>query len=151
MSDRRIVVGVDGSDGAAYSLAWATALARDLDAEVVVVHAIERPLFPAGGLRGYPATPVWEDAWQEWRTELEETLQGEWCAQIRDSGVRYRAALMEGHPVQTLIEAADRQDADLIVVGTRGRGGVAKLVLGSVSHGLTNQSQRPVVVVPPPN
>jgi nucleotide-binding universal stress UspA family protein len=149
--ERRLVVGVDGSDGAAYALEWVIPVARDLDAEVIVVHAMERPLFPAGGLRAFPTSPAWEDAWREWRKEVEETFVRDWCAPIRESGVPYRAELLEGDPAQTLLEVADREAADMIVVGSRGRGGIAKLMLGSVSHALTNQSGRPIVVIPPPS
>ncbi len=67
---------------------------------------------------------------------------------LAQAGVHYRAETIEGGP-KALIDLADADDADAIVVGRRGRGGFAELVLGSFSHHLVHHSRRPVVVVPP--
>ena len=55
--------------------------------------------------------------------------------------------MRDGRPATVISEAADEFDADLIMVGRRGRGGVAELVLGSVSHELVLHSKRPVLVI----
>jgi nucleotide-binding universal stress UspA family protein len=147
---RRIVVGVDGSDGAARAVVWTARLARTTGAQVVAAHAIEMPIF----LDGYPlvagsipAEP-WDVAWKEWREHEHETLELQWCRPLAEAGVRYRAETIEGGP-KALIELAESEDADAIVVGRRGRGGFAELVLGSFSHHLVHHSHRPVIVVPP--
>jgi nucleotide-binding universal stress UspA family protein len=57
--------------------------------------------------------------------------------------------LVTGSPAQAIRDAADREDAELVVVGSRGRGGLRSAVLGSVSRDLAAQARRPVVVVPP--
>jgi len=91
---RRIVVGVDGSDGATRAVK-------------VVARRVE------GMARA--------------RTEM---LEKQWCRALAQAGVRYPAETIEGEP-KALIEVAESEDADAIVVGRRGRGGFAELVLGS--------------------
>ena len=56
------------------------------------------------------------------------------------------AELIDGSPVEVLLEAGRK--ADLIVVGTRGRGGLRGIILGSVSQGVLHSSDRPVMIVP---
>lgn len=147
---RRIVVGVDGSEGAARAVVWAARLARTTGAEVVAAHAIETPLF----LDGYPLVAgtiphePWDVAWKEWREHEHELLEQRWCRPLAEAGVNYRAETIAGGP-KALIELAESEDADAIVAGRRGRGGFAELVLGSFSHHLVHHSRRPVIVVPP--
>ena len=59
--------------------------------------------------------------------------------------------VMLGGPAHAIEEIADRADADLIVVGTRGHSSVAGLLLGSVTHRLLHIAHRPVLVVPSPD
>jgi nucleotide-binding universal stress UspA family protein len=63
--------------------------------------------------------------------------------------VRYRAVMEDGRPASVLADVAERDNADLIIVGRRGRGGIAELVLGSVSHELVLGSKRPVLLISP--
>jgi nucleotide-binding universal stress UspA family protein len=129
----RIVVGVDGSENAGRAVAWAAALAAAIDAEVVAVHAM-------GLLEHGPGRT---------REALEAELCGTWCTPLVDAGVRHRAELRDGTPVNALLAAADEDDADLVVVGSRGLGGFPELLLGSTSTQVAQQARRPVVIVPP--
>lgn len=135
----RIVVGVDGSTFAAMALEWAAALARPVDAEVVALHA-------AGLLEHLEgATPVPVEGH---RAEIEAAFS-EWCAPLRCAGVRWRARIVYGPPVSTLIAAIAEEDADVVVVGSRGTGALPELRLGSTSHQLAEHAGRPVLIVPP--
>jgi nucleotide-binding universal stress UspA family protein len=140
----KIVVGVDGSESAGRAVAWCAAIAPRLDAEVVAVHAVEEPVYPVPTL-AYVAVPPLSD---EARAELLQLLEDEWCAPLRDAGVRYRAELVDGPPASALTQIADDESADLLVTGRRGRGGFAELMLGSTSHHLTHHAGRPLVIVP---
>ena len=83
----------------------------------------------------------------DFRRELESEFRDKWCAALREAGVPYHAVIDYGRPATLINQVADKVDADLVVVGRRGRGGLAELLLGSTSHELTHASRRPVVVV----
>ena len=136
---RRIVVGLDGSPNAAYALEWVIALAARFDAEVVAVHAVGL----LSSLGGGPPVPS-----HLHRAELRRAFEEQWCAPLRASGVRYRARLVDGPPVLVLLRTVSEEDADAAVVGSRGIGGFAELLLGSTSHQLAEHSDRPVLIVP---
>jgi nucleotide-binding universal stress UspA family protein len=145
---RKIVVGVDGSEGASRAVRLAARLASQTGAEVVAVHAVPIPVFADGYV--YVAGSLSEDwrlGWKQWLEEVHEVLEHTWCRPLSESGVRFRAETLEGG-ADEVIDFARREHADLIVVGRRGRGGLRELVLGSFSHRLVHHADQPVVVVP---
>lgn len=138
---QRIVVGVDGSDTARSALRWALDEARVRQAEVDVVHTWHVPYTGA-----YPyATSILDpgEFEGEARRLLDETVEG---ADV--TGVpSVQRILAPGQAAHNLVAAA--KGADLLVVGSRGRGGFAGLLLGSVSQQVVHHAPCPVVVVPP--
>jgi nucleotide-binding universal stress UspA family protein len=144
---RRIVVGVDGSSHSATTLQWAVRMARGMDSEVIAVFAINPPVYIDTGF-GAPNIPVQYD--EEWRTQMKRELEERWCKPLRDSGVRYRTVMKDGRAASVVVEVADEEDADVVLVGRRGRGGMAELLLGSVSHELVLHCKRPVLVISTP-
>jgi nucleotide-binding universal stress UspA family protein len=146
MTTRRIVLGLDGSEGAAAARDWCAVYAPLLDAEVVAVHVIDlSPLYfgPATIAALQPPIAEVKAAGQQHLVE--------WAAPLGDAGVTYRTELVEGRPAPVLERVAAAEDADLVVVGRRGQGGVAELVLGSVPHALAHHCARSLVVVPAPH
>jgi nucleotide-binding universal stress UspA family protein len=141
MPIQRIIVGVDGSEGSARAVAFAAELAAPAGAEVVAVHAFE-PL----ALIGKIEPPL---DFVKIKHETEDLLRDTWCQPLHDAGVAFRALVVEGDPVHALVDAAKTEDADLIVVGTRGIGGVRGMVVGSVAGKLPHKSGVPVTIVPP--
>jgi len=139
----KIVVGVDGSPQSERAVAWCASHASALDATVVVVHANEIPVaIPMGAYYAYPGlTP-------EQRDELRDVVSRDWCKPLADAGVMFRVIMTEGPPAASIMETASAEQADLVVVGRRGRGGFAELVLGSTSHQLSHHLDRPLVIVP---
>jgi nucleotide-binding universal stress UspA family protein len=123
MSVHTIAVGVDGSEAARLAFDWATALARSLDAELVVVHAV--------GLLEHRA---------------HEAL--DWLDALDAHGVPTRTVVRDGNPALTLQAVGREEGADLLVVGSRGIGGAPSRLLGSTSAQLVRESGVPVVVVP---
>jgi nucleotide-binding universal stress UspA family protein len=139
----RIVVGMDGSPGAEQALAYAIRVARPGHAEVVAV-AVMEPLPPVyAGLGAYPMEyPSEADI-----AKLETQLRREWCAPLAESGLRWRSMVRVGRPAVEIERIARDEHAELIVVGRRGRGSFAELLLGSVSHELSHTAQTPVLIV----
>jgi len=144
MTANRIVVGVDGSAHAARAVRWCAEHASGLDAEVVAVHAVDLPVYAAPGMLTMPYPPLNEQQMHD----LRELVTGDWCKPLADAGVAYRALVVEGSPTTVLMDAARTEDAMLVVVGRRGRGGFAELMLGSTSHQLTHHLDRPLVIIP---
>jgi nucleotide-binding universal stress UspA family protein len=137
-----IVIGLDGSEGSRRALDYAIRLAESLDAEVIAVTALDpTPYFQYP----YPVDPPDADAVARVREELDRTG----CAPLREASIRYRAAAYLGRPATVLDEVARRERADLVVVGRRGHGRVAEMLLGSVSHELSHRCERPVLIVSP--
>lgn len=139
-----IAVGTDGSTQAAKAVSWAAELAVKLNADLVVVHVFETD--PAKLPGGFVVMPPEELA--RIRSEVQSRLDGVWSDAARASGARCRTIMLDGSATGALMDVAKREKADLIVVGSRGRGGFAELLLGSVGHHLTLHARIPVVIVP---
>ena len=146
---QRILVGVDGSEGAERAVRWTAQLARQTGADVVAAHALSTPVFADGFVfaagTGYEE---WLRAWKELRSYTQRTMEQDWCQPLAEAGIAFRAVIVDGGP-EALIALAVSVEADILVVGRRGRGGFAELVLGSFSHHLVHHCTHPVVVVPP--
>lgn len=143
----RIVVGSDGSEQAQHAVAFAGELARQLHAEVILVHVVGQ--FPpavasAGGYMMY----VPQDVVDESREALEMRVRTEFAAPLVDTGVPWRYEVREGWPPRELAAATSETGAQLIVVGTRGLHALGELFLGSTSHALTHHTTVPLIVVP---
>ena len=139
---KRIVVGVDGSEAGKGALEWAARLAKTAHYEVVAVYAIDIPL----ALPDPYAIPFYLD--EKWRSAIQKDFENKWLRPLKTAGVRYRAIMQDGRPASVILEVADQEKAELVVVGRRGRGEVAELLLGSVSHEIVLHSRRPVMLVP---
>jgi nucleotide-binding universal stress UspA family protein len=162
-----IVVGVDDSSGARKALAWAVTEAKLRGAALRVVH-VQKPeeftaplYFPSQhALPTDPTGSVGEPSSVELASVLQaqervrEAARGraaqlieELLGEVEAAGVDVQpTAVQERHPADALVELSS--DADLLVVGSRGRGGFHGLVLGSVTHALLLHATCPVVVVP---
>ncbi len=141
---RKIVVGVDGSEQAGRAVEWCASHAASLDAEVIAIHAIDIPVIVS------PITPLapLPQVSEIDRDELRETVTNRWCAPLTKAGVPFRVFVSgESAPV-AIMQTADKEDADLVVTGRRGRGGFAELLLGSTTHALSHHLQRPLLIVP---
>lgn len=134
----RIVVGIDGSPGAAKALTWAVEEAERTGATLEVVSVWHTPYVDA-----YAYTTAAIDP-----TELEASAQevvDDAVEQYRDR-VKIQTRVVCGAAASVLLDAA--KNADLLVVGSRGRGGFAGLLLGSVSQQVSHHASCPVVIVP---
>lgn len=140
-SSSRIVVGVDGSPGASAAFAWACAEARLRNASVHAVCTYQEPWMLASGAVSTA------EAIAELRSALADDAEGV-LAEARESapeGVEVTGAAIHSPPGQGLVAAAG--ESDLLVVGSRGRGGFRSLLLGSVSQYCASHTAGVAVVV----
>jgi nucleotide-binding universal stress UspA family protein len=137
-----IVVGVDGAEHSKAALAWALAEARLRDAELRVVQAWHVPVASYGE---YVTTDPGSEAIESASTTSLDAFLADVVGGEPD--VQVTPVVVEGPPAERLLEAAT--GAELLVVGTRGRGGVKGLLLGSVGQQVVHHAHCPVVIVPP--
>jgi nucleotide-binding universal stress UspA family protein len=140
----RIVVGVDGSDGSLRALRWAVREARQRDATLDVVVAWHHPYAAAVDPTGMAASRVSREELEHLSRDLLGRARD--VAYAEDQTVQVDPTVVEGGAARALLEAAT--GADLLVVGSRGRGGFTGLLLGSVSQQCAHHAPCPVVIVP---
>ena len=147
----KVVVGVDGSPGSLRALEWALDEARIRRASLHVVHAWMLPLIDALPEPWAVGSPPMGPSDEEVHDHVEKAARAALAAAVdrarsAEPGLEIHGELIESRPARALLEAAD--DADLLVVGSRGRGCFAGLLLGSVSAQCVHHARCPVVVVP---
>ena len=138
-SPERIVVGVDGSSQSRTALRWAAWLAADTGASIEAVTAWQ---FPISTGWGGAAVPMNFNPEQDMQKVLTETVDHVFGAD-RPAGMQL--SVVEGHPARVLLERS--AGALMLVVGSRGHGGFAGLLLGSVSAHVAEHAGCPVLVV----
>ena len=137
----RIVVGIDGSEPSRRALRWAVEEARLRGAAVEAVHSWSPPF-----VGGYPYTAtMFEPAeFERAAAQLLDDVVGSTDAAGLQAPIERR--VVEGPAARVLVDAS--KDAALLVVGSRGRGGFAGLLLGSTSQQVCHHATCPVVVIP---
>ena len=143
--ERRIVVGVEGSGGAKAALRWAIQEARFRNAVVEVVTAYSTTYVPASPDFNYVPLDT-SDLAQEVK-RMQDKVVDDVLAELEACDVEIRRTITRGRAPDTLIRAAE--GADMLVVGSRGRGGFRGLLLGSVSQQIAHHGDCPVVIVRP--
>jgi nucleotide-binding universal stress UspA family protein len=141
-----IIVGVDGSGHSQRALEWAMheAAIRHVPLTVLTVHEAIRGYY--GGMAVYPDDLArTEDARAAAQVESDKVLAG--LDGPHPDSVTVKA--VHGFPVEELVNAS--RDADMIVVGSRGAGGFARLMMGSVADQVARHAHCPVLIVPPEN
>ncbi len=134
----RIVVGIDGSGPSKAALAWA---AREAKLTGLRLTAVAAWSFPTSW--GWTPPPLSDyDPEQDATHMLAQTIDE---VLGPDPGIELETMVVEGHPAQVLVHQSE--SARLVVVGSRGHGAFAGMLLGSVSEFLTAHSHCPVVVV----
>lgn len=139
----KILVGVDESDMSKHAVEHALRLAERLGAEVHVAHAAYIPATVLAAMGGAPLS-------------LDDLIAGQrrsvWAgleSVLHGAKVTVRTVDLDGYPPDALIDYAKSSGIDLLVVGTRGRGPIASMVLGSTSHRVVNNAPCDVLVVRP--
>jgi len=146
----RVLLGTDGSDDAIAAASRALGLLAPAD-EVIVVCIVEPPSVATAGLEsgfagGVAAPELVEEAWAAARTDAAAMLERT-VAALQDTPGTITSLAEAGSPGATLCRLAEQHHADVVVVGSRGRGAIKRALLGSVSTHVVNHSPSPVLVL----
>ena len=142
----RIVVATDFSECAQEAWELARRIAAAPGSALVLTHVLtEVPLYGEGVFNIETARKVRDGARQWAEAALED-----WVGKARAAGLSARAALRTGVPHQEIVALAGDERADLIVIGTHGRGGIARALLGSVADRVARLAPCPVLTVREP-
>ncbi len=142
---RRILVPVDESRPSQNSLAVAAGLARETGAEVILTHVVQ--------MRWSQDEPemkaTYGDIVEDYRQSGEATLRRTAESEVF-SGLNVDTQLLFGNnPARELLRLAREREVDAIVMGSHGRGGFGRMILGSVSQRVIHDATVPVIIVPP--
>ena len=141
---KKILIATDGSASSVEAVEFGVELAAEHEAQVVFVHVAPAldavPLAGFGMAGGVPHVP--HELNDLDRASLEDAEQV-----AARAGVEATSKLLVGNAVDEIVAHADSQGADMIIVGSRGHGTLASLLLGSVSRGVLSESKRPVAVI----
>jgi nucleotide-binding universal stress UspA family protein len=142
---RTIVVGTDGSDTAGTAVERAIALAKAVGGSIELVSAFE-PI-PAGRLREQAREVPREGQWTlNARADVDATLDDA-AAAVEAAGVPVRTYAREGDPADAILDVAEEQGADLIVVGNKGMTGAKRFLLGSVPNKVSHHAPCSVMII----
>jgi nucleotide-binding universal stress UspA family protein len=141
---KRILVPIDFSDSALQALDYAIELGRKLKPEFVVVHALEPVYYPgAGDMYGvYDMSFAYREIERAGREQLAHV-----ASRLRRRRLAVRTLLLNGSAPHAIVEAAKKLKADLIVMSTHGRTGLAHVLMGSVAEGVVRNAACPVLTV----
>ena len=145
----KIMVGIDGSKESVNAADYAIDIAKRHNAELIAVNVLTSDIGYAYSSPGVESPPLTireiillaEDEVKKWLNDIEEKAD--------KSGIRFRSEIImaKRSAVSTMLDYAEEQKIDLIVVGTRGRSGIKKMLLGSVASGLVTYAACPVLIV----
>lgn len=141
---KRIVVGTDLSDPALPAVQAGALESKRTGGEVTLVHSVEMtsavPVWSAMG-------PIAFDVPLEVRNDLRKEIEARLAAALEENGIVGHRRVTEGSPIRALIAAASELDADLLVVGTQGRTGLTRALIGSVAEEVAIEARCSVLVV----
>ena len=145
----KIMVGIDGSKESVNAADYAIAIAKRYNAELIAVNVLTSDIGYAYSSPGVESPSLTireiillaEDEVKKWFNDIKEKADR--------NGIRFRSEIImaKRSAVSTMVDYAEEQKIDLIAVGTRGRSGIKKMLLGSVASGLVTYAACPVLVV----
>ncbi|WP_456471829.1 universal stress protein [Methanocaldococcus sp.] len=138
---KRIVVPTDGSEVSMEAVNHAIHIAKKLNSEIYAIYVVDISPFV-----GLPMEGSWEMITEVLREEGEEILK-----KVKElgekEGVEIKTKMLDGIPAEEIVRFAKEKNADLIVMGTTGKTGLERILLGSVAERVIKTSPCPVLVV----
>jgi len=152
---KKILVAFDGSEPSRNALDHAVSIAVMWKAELTILSVVPQvmmPVFPDGGLGAAPIAATHMTDYQDRMREIYAKSLREVEDDVKEAypDLRVSSRLLEGRPSSTIVEEAEKDGADLIVIGSRGLGGITGWILGSTSRRVVESCTKPVLVVKTP-
>ena len=150
---KKILVAFDGSEPSKHALDHAVSIAESNKAEIHILSVVPRvmmPVFPDEGFGAAPVTAAQDMS--EYQERMKEIYGRSLMEAEKDIKNHYpeldvKTKLMEGRPSSTIVDEAENNDMDLIVIGSRGIGGITGWILGATSRKVVESCTKPVLVV----
>ena len=154
---KKILYATDLSENSAYAFYFAIDLAKKHNANIIILHAVE-PIPPdvMPYIEREKIVQIEKDIIREAIEEIKNRLQS-FCTRVEGQigppcvELVSKTLVPLGHPMEEILNAADREGCDLIVLGTHGKGFLAHTFLGSVSRAVLHRTQKPVFIIPLPS
>ena len=141
----KILIGVDESPHATAAVEFVKRMKWPADTRIVVVSAVAPPVMVYA--EAYVPLPDYYEEINQQLLESHKKTAATAEGVLRDSGFQTEAKVIQGDPRNALVELAQNEGADLLVVGSHGRSGVAKLLMGSVASYVVTHAPCSVLVV----
>ena len=143
---KKILVATDGSENSKHAMNYAMETAAKWNAELLILTVIPRPLSYVTPLEGSPAyIPQLDEDLKNAYSSI--NMQAAETVMKGQPEVEVRRLLKRGRPKEVILEVADEEDVDLVIVGSRGLGGISGWVLGSTSRHVIECCKKPVLIV----
>ncbi|MDG5776736.1 universal stress protein [Haloarculaceae archaeon H-GB2-1] len=141
---KRILVPVDRSEQAKEASAFVVSEFGSEDTEMVLLHVINPT---EAGYSAQASIPSFSEEWFEREKEAAQNLFDDLEAEATAHGITVSHEIEVGKPTRSIVEFAEENDVDQIVMGSHGRAGVTRILLGSVAEAVVRRSPVPVTVV----
>jgi len=153
MPFRRILVAFDGSEPSKRAIDYAADMADSRNSTLIVLTVVPKvtlPVFPDEGFGSVPITTAQDfGEYQDRMKSMYQKSQEEVMKDIKEHFPRLKAEtiLLEGRPSSAIVEEAEKNQADLIFMGSRGLGGISGWILGSTSRRVVESCTKPILIV----
>lgn len=141
---KNIIIAIDFSESTRRIVDAAIEVAKAFSAHLYIIHVAA----PNPDFVGYESDPQSERDAVAAHYHQEHRELGAFSAEARQQGIAATALLVQGPTVEKLVQERERLQADLMVVGSHGRGAILQLVIGSTSEGLIRKAGCPVMIIP---
>lgn len=144
----KILVATDGSETAWKAVKYATGLAQQTGAAITAVSVIDKSPLLAQSIPAVAAPTRLMEPVEDYLRQAAEAYIEKVEQLCKKDGIRFSKAIRTGHPVDEIVKEAKKSKADLIVMGSRGRGIMKAAVLGSITSGVIHKDTKiPVLIV----
>lgn len=146
---KKILVATDDSEPAKRAVKYALDLAGTLHAELTAVNVVDLPsVTERQAIAGEVSPTHLIEPFEDYMNQVGADIMARIESSCRERGIPFRGLVKTGHPVEQIAAAAQKTGADLVILGSRGRGALGSVLLGSVTLGIIHKDIRvPVLIV----